>query len=158
MRFNKPLLCNCINVRYSLLTFCVMYAKVNEARVNSGYTSIFLRIYGRWKILFSRFWKIDFSSFKMTFAKSFIYKVLSISFIYRQVFKVLKKFYYAKIFDTMIAALRIFFAFYTKFHIIYLSLSLRCTTMKWIILSFVLFWMFDFAFCHHFLYLIHAFF
>ena len=94
MRFNKPLLCNCINVRYSLLTFCVMYAKVNEARVNSGYTSIFLRIYGRWKILFSRFRKIDFSSFKMTFAKSFIYKVLSISFIYRQVFKVLKKFYF----------------------------------------------------------------
>ena len=74
MRFNWVVFCNSINVRYSLLIFCVIYAKGSKARINPGYVNVFFTICRSLKMLFSHFQKFDFSNIKLTFATSFMKK------------------------------------------------------------------------------------
>ena len=78
MSFNKELFCNFINVRYLHLTF---FVQRDNRWVNSDNANIFFTIYGRFKILYCHFQKIDFSNFKITFAKhSFFMTDLQSSF------------------------------------------------------------------------------
>ena len=89
-------------------------------------------------MLFSHFWKFNFSNFKMTFAKRLMKKIL----LYDRFSKFLLKFYYLtkfnhkEIFDSIMVVLSIFFAFYTEVHFPCLILSLRRFTateiLKWL--------------------------
>ena len=89
-------------------------------------------------MLFSHFWKFNFSNFKMTFAKRLMKKIL----LYDRFSKFLLKFYYLtkfnhkEIFDSIMVVLSIFFAFYTEVHFPCLILSLRrfaaTEILKWL--------------------------
>ena len=133
MSFNKELFCNFINVRYLLLTF---FVQRDNRWVNSDNANIFFTIYGRFKILYCHFQKIDFSNFKKTFAKH--------SFLW-QICKVLLKFYYVTklyhvdIFDSIIVGLRIYIFFYFPFLLLSLQRLTATKISKWVLLSFVIF-------------------
>ena len=95
-----------------LLMFCVICVTNNTARVNSGYANVFLTIYGPLKCYFFIFgncwilqkvlWKNH--SFYGRFSK-FLESPTN-----------LIKFHHLEIFDSIIAAPWIFFAFYTEVH------------------------------------------
>ena len=133
MSFNKELFCNFINVRYLLLTF---FVQRDNRWVNSDNANISFTIYGRFKILYCHFQKIDFSNFKLTFAKH--------SFLW-QICKVLLKFYYVTklyhvdIFDSIMVGLRIYIFFYFPFLLLSLQRLTATKISIWVLLSFVIF-------------------
>ena len=128
---------------FFLLIFCVI-ARAKKHEQNQATQTVFFTIYGAFKMLVCHFSKFDFFNFIMTFAKS----LMKNSHFLWQIFKVLINFYYLKkkchveIFDSIMMALWIIFAFYTKVHFLCLLLPLRrfadIDILKWVILSFAL--------------------
>ena len=98
------------------------------AFATSKYANVFFTQCWPLQMLVCHFWKCDFSNFKITFTKVLIKKP---HFLW-QICKALIKFYYLTKFyhvvnaDSIMAAFRLLFTFYTKVHFLCLLLSLKC--------------------------------
>lgn len=135
-----------MNVKYSLLIFCVICAKYNKARQIQATQTFFLQHTGFWKFYFVIFGDLIFPTLKWLLESvvekhnPFLWQILKVL----KMFYYLTKFFHVEILDSIMTTLSIFFPFYTKILFLFLIiifLSWRFTAtevLKWAILSFVL--------------------